>query len=77
MSKPLEIKLVCAGCGLCPDELPGYVGAAREEEVSPDEYVWQEEGTLNRVTGKFLCDMCYINAGMPTSPTGWTVPEGW
>jgi hypothetical protein len=42
--------------------------------VSPERYVWQEEGTLNMQNGHFLCTNCYIDAGMPSSPTGWTAP---
>jgi hypothetical protein len=37
-------------------------------------YVATNEGTYNRVNGHFLCDTCYIKAGMPTSPLGWVCP---
>lgn len=33
-----------------------------------------EEGTYNTTNGHFLCDTCYLNAGMPTGPNGWTCP---
>jgi hypothetical protein len=77
--------LVCAGCGKRPAELESYVAATadlndyrRERglpgDITPDSYVWSEEGTLNRATGQFLCDGCYIRAGMPTAPGGWQVP---
>lgn len=36
--------------------------------------VLMEEGTLNPENGHFLCNMCYINAGMPSSPSGWKCP---
>jgi hypothetical protein len=39
--------------------------------MTPDDFVWREEGTLNRETGHFLCTSCYIKAGMPSSPRGW------
>lgn len=79
--------LRCAGCGKRPAELIGYTAAVtalnehREDnglpgDVTVDDYVWDEEGTLNRTTGRFLCDGCYIAAGMPTAPGGWKVPDG-
>jgi hypothetical protein len=52
-----------------------------EDEKSPpptpeqrEDYVRNEEGTYNRENGHFLCDMCYIKAGMPSSPSGWKCP---
>jgi hypothetical protein len=38
------------------------------------EYVLKEEGTLNSTNNHFLCDKCYIIAGMPTAPGGWMCP---
>jgi hypothetical protein len=73
--------LRCNGCHRIPDNIPIYVTLAREEELTTpdgtpdaDEYVWREEGTLNRDNGHFLCDQCYINAGMPSGPGGWKAP---
>ena len=80
MSKPNDIDLLCVGCGKTPSELDEYVGAASEEAtgvvggMTPDDYVWEEEGTLNRENGHFLCTNCYIKAGMPSSPRGWYAP---
>lgn len=37
-------------------------------------YVIREEGTLNHLNGHFLCDGCYIAAGMPTAVNGWVCP---
>lgn len=37
-------------------------------------YILKEEGTLNPTNGHFLCDRCYIAAGMPTAPNGWVCP---
>lgn len=34
----------------------------------------REDGTYNPSNGHFLCDRCYIAAGQPSSPTGWTCP---
>lgn len=72
----------CAGCGKTPDQLPCYLAMLVGEDGTPDPtypdadaYVWANEGTLNRSTGLFLCDDCYIAAGMPTAPGGWTVPD--
>jgi hypothetical protein len=64
----------CQGCGKVPDQLLEYQEPARENEVTPDEYVAAEEGTYNRENGHFLCTECYIKAGMPSSPRGWVCP---
>jgi hypothetical protein len=66
-------KPICIGCNKHPDELSEYVDAAWENGFSsPAEYVQREEGTYNPSNGHFLCTGCYIEAGMPTSPRGWT-----
>jgi len=66
--------LLCIGCNKVPDQLTEYHPDATGLDLLPDEYVWQEEGTLNPNNGHFLCDSCYIAAGMPTAPGGWTAP---
>lgn len=68
-------KLVCAVCNKTPGELIEYILFAEENEMTPDEYVWQEEGTLNRNTGYFVCTDDYFTIGMPIAPGGWTVPD--
>jgi hypothetical protein len=74
---------VCNGCLLEAVDIEEYVLAATqvnaelepgEREMTPDDYVWQEEGTLNRENGHFLCTRCYIAAGMPSSERGWVAP---
>lgn len=75
----IPVDLICIGCGRTPSEIQEYVGAASEEasgepDMTPDDYVWQEEGTLNRENGHFLCTSCYVDARMPSSPRGWTTP---
>lgn len=37
-------------------------------------YVVENEGTLNPLNGHFLCDSCYIAAGLPSAPGGWKCP---
>lgn len=47
------------------------------EEVStpptytPDDYVRDEEGTLDPDSGFFLCTTCYLKMGSPSRPWGW------
>ena len=60
-----EFRLECKGCGKPPEEIKEYVTAAKAANITPDQYVRQEEGTLNHITGKFYCTRCYIIAGMP------------
>jgi hypothetical protein len=74
MAEANRPKLIDPQCGRTPDQIDVYVSYAEYEGITPDEYVWREEGTLNMENGHFLCDDCYIKAGMPTSPTGWKCP---
>jgi hypothetical protein len=62
---------ICIGCDKHPDQLSCYLSCAEAEDLSPDDYVRKEEGTFNPDNGHFLCDNCYISAGMPTAPGGW------
>lgn len=74
MNKPIELTLICTGCNKPPAELEEYSPDSTGELMTPDEYVWFSEGTLNTENGHFLCTECYIDAGMPTSPSGWKAP---
>lgn len=61
--RPPEMR--CSGCGKTPKQIPEYVYAADDLDVTPDEYVWDEEGTLNRDPhspgfGHFLCTECLL-----------------
>jgi hypothetical protein len=52
-----------------------YLDYYLEEDQSREDYIIQEEGTYNYKNGHFLCDECYIKAGMPTAPfPGWKCP---
>jgi hypothetical protein len=59
----------CYFCGKEPRDLPEYVKAGRVNNMTPDEFVLAEEGTLNTETGEFACTPCYIAAGQPVGPT--------
>jgi hypothetical protein len=74
LAEPEKMKPLCIGCNKHPDEIEEYVETARDEGMTPDEYVREEEGTYNKSNGHFLCTTCYVNAGMPSSPFGWTAP---
>ena len=71
-----KLEPVCVGCNLRPHELRCYttLDVITSGEMTPNEYVYYEEGTYNRANGHFLCDWCYITAGMPTAPDGWVAP---
>ena len=62
-------------CKRTPAEIDEYLEAALEAGMGADDYVWREEGTLNPQTGHFACTTCYIKLGMPSSRTGWKVPD--
>ena len=72
MTKPPQP--ICTGCNRMPDEIYEYSKEATQSSLSPDEYVRREEGTYNQYNGHFLCTMCYIKAGAPSSPWGWKAP---
>ena len=68
----------CFACGKSPAQILEYVGASDPENygyrISPDDYVRREEGTYNPQTNRFACTSCYIDAGEPTTATGWKAP---
>lgn len=67
--------MICIKCGKTPSEIEEYVEAAKDEGMTPDEYVRTEEGTFNPVNGHFACTDCYIDMGMPSAPgRGWVAP---
>lgn len=68
------MKIICTGCNKTPSEIPSIVMFAEMEEITPDEFVRENEGTFNESNGHFLCDEDYIKAGMPSSPNGWVAP---
>lgn len=56
----------CGRCRKMPHEIPEYVEAVEDLDMTPAAYVIREEGTYNKSTGKFLCTSCYVAEGMPT-----------
>lgn len=78
-TRPDRPEAYCLGCKRKPNEIQEYIDAASPEcyggeGVTPEGYVWKEEGTLNLENGHFLCTDCYIKAGQPSSPRGWVAP---
>ncbi|WP_020621054.1 hypothetical protein [Paenibacillus daejeonensis] len=58
--------LTCIGCDKHPDEIEEYIEAAELNDMTPVEYVLEEEGTYNGFEPeRFYCTECYIKAGMP------------
>lgn len=65
---------ICIGCAKRPDEIPEYVDMASTiEDMTPKEFVLEEEGTLNTTNGHFMCTDCYIKNGQPSKP----FPDRW
>jgi hypothetical protein len=69
-----SLEPICIGCQKSPSEISEYAPEVTGSDLSPDDYVRQEEGTYNSVNGHFLCTFCYIRQGMPTAPGGWIAP---
>ena len=69
-------QIICVGCLKTPDQLDEYLEMAELEDMTPANYVRQEEGTFNPVNGHFLCTSCYIDAGMPVGGGNkrWVAP---
>jgi hypothetical protein len=65
---------VCIGCGKTPEEMTEYSKESTDSNFEPNDYVKREEGTYNPANGHFACTPCYIDMGMPSSPTGWKAP---
>ncbi len=67
MSDPVRkigSKVECGGCHRKPEITHGeFVEGSGYNSASL--YVLGEEGTLDRATGLYLCDSCYIRYGMP------------
>lgn len=55
----------CKGCGKRPDEIDEYVQEAKDKDITPFQYVRENEGTYNMKTKRFYCTNCYIKIGMP------------
>ena len=55
----------CKICGKQPYEISEYVSAAKVENMAPEDFVIQEEGTYNPETDLFYCTSCYCKIGMP------------
>lgn len=74
---PEKIIPFCTGCNKPASEIEEYIEAAKENEMTIDEYVKSEEGTYNPSNGHLLCTSCYIKAGMPANPypqPNWVAP---
>jgi hypothetical protein len=68
------MKPICIGCNKHPNQIDEYIEAAKEEEMTPDEYVRQLEGTYNESNGHFTRTPCYVEMGMPSAKGGWIAP---
>ena len=66
--------LACFRCGRRPIEIDEYVYHAQIEEMTPEQFVRELEGTYNRANEHFACTDCYMEIGMPTSERGWVAP---
>lgn len=62
----------CFYCGKYANELPSVLAAAQANDMTAAELA-RDDGTYNRNLNQFACDACYIEAGMPSSPSGWKV----
>jgi hypothetical protein len=59
----MDIK--CKVCGKRPSEISEYIDAGEIEDMTPEDFVIENEGTYNPETGKFYCTGCYIKIGEP------------
>lgn len=59
------MNIECKCCKLHPSAIAEYIDTAYEENISPEDYVIDNERTFNDSTGKFYCTKCYIKEGIP------------
>lgn len=57
----------CVRCGKAPADIAEYCDEELTDGESPNDYVWENEGTLNRLSGLFACTECYIALGQPSN----------
>lgn len=69
-----RVRALCIGCNKTPEQIEEYWPEFTGEEMNAEDYVWDQEGTLNRANGHFMCTPCYIAAGQPSGPQGWVAP---
>ncbi len=55
----------CKVCKKEPKDLGSVVYFASLENMEPDEFVKENDGTYNPTTEEFFCNTCYISVGMP------------
>jgi len=67
--------MMCARCRKDPIDIPEYADHAKADNMEVHNWVQLEEGTFNHKLQLFVCTLCYIAIGMPSSPRGWK-PEG-
>lgn len=62
---PPRPSLVDPDCGRTPSEIAQYQMVNTRMTMTPENYVWMYEPTVNRENGHFLCDDCYVARGLP------------
>lgn len=55
----------CPYCDRRPHQIEEYVAQAKQEKITPEEFVRSEEGTYHPASQLFCCTTCYIRIGMP------------
>lgn len=55
----------CKKCHRKPNEIEEYIESVEGLDMTPEEYVIEEEGTFNHATGMFYCTNCYVSLGCP------------
>lgn len=75
VSKVSIPELRCCRCNKTPEQIEEYVLEAERsgnyggEKISATQWCWENEGTMNRKTGRFACTQCYIEMGQPSGPS--------
>ena len=56
----------CSVCKKEAHEIPVYVAYAEMEGMTPEDFIYMNEGTFNYRNNLFYCNKCYIKIGMPS-----------
>ena len=60
-----DLPMKCNICQRKPEDIEEYQIEAEVNDMTPEQFVIQEEGTYNPVDNIFTCTRCYISIGMP------------
>jgi hypothetical protein len=59
------MKPICIVCNKTADELEEYKFGAEENDMTPEDFLIEQEGSYNPSNGHFYCTDCYVKSNCP------------